>query len=846
MLLRTLFCFFITTSFYLSAQELSVNFQTFASEGTDEIISGNVDTIANGEFVFLTSSYTDELTGIDLQLHRITAEEGIVETINFAREGLQIATQVRTGPGHRVLIAAQDHLTDNPDNAIDVLLIELDENLQETRTVSLDFYASESIYQMSYIDADRVAIYVYDILNLQENVPEVQKICLLDLNTGETVWEISPQQKASFNASLVSNGNGQLLYSWGNFSIGYGVQALSLADGSTQWNQPYTFNCIQRYVPETYVYDAASDTYLGVSACGQIIEVSTNGDITAHEIEGYYSPDQDRLFHTELSYQDSILTIVSQLFIFTMARETDGSFTKLNQSPVPGNISDLGVFFTPLHEGSYIRVPSGDNSFFNFELGIANVNEDGSSGASSTILIRPVEEPSSLVGKRLVQTENDDLLFTSLRFNGITFPECFFTVNPLSDEAVEFDLDNFFIDQLFPHPEGGYEGLAFRSNGNLADSVTTLRIREDGTLLRQGNFFANINSPRHFNCFQVPADQGGGYLYVATESSGNSSSHRLRRISPEGDLVFTQVIAPNSSTYSPSKVYQLANGDLLFFATDISFALTLHRYTPDGELVYQQNVTFPGDSRTFFVSGFYEDVESGEFILSGTLRETTFQPVFSFNFSGMIVSMDAATGTISERLEVPELDNPNIYAVPNPSSASEDSWFVQHFRESPDTEVLLAASLLGADGTVRQTQTTYAANYGYEILTDGIFTGEKSIITGYVGNQPTNNLAAFISEMNVSELVSTTDFANLSPLPSITAYPNPTTDHLRIEWDQINSSDFNLTILNMQGQALRSWSGPLAAGRASIDLNVAAYPSGQYIIRVMTENGTLSKPFIKK
>ena len=93
----------------------------------------------------------------------------------------------------------------------------------------------------------------------------------------------------------------------------------------------------------------------------------------------------------------------------------------------------------------------------------------------------------------------------------------------------------------------------------------------------------------------------------------------------------------------------------------------------------------------------------------------------------------------------------------------------------------------------------------------------------------------------VANFSSTQSIVNNSLNESIHIYPNPTKDNLIIE---INSTTTNqkLEILNLVGQTL--FTNIINNNKTTI--NISAFPSGVYIIKLYTDNGTIVKKFIKE
>jgi PKD repeat protein len=69
-------------------------------------------------------------------------------------------------------------------------------------------------------------------------------------------------------------------------------------------------------------------------------------------------------------------------------------------------------------------------------------------------------------------------------------------------------------------------------------------------------------------------------------------------------------------------------------------------------------------------------------------------------------------------------------------------------------------------------------------------------------------------------------------------YPNPATDNLTI----ITGQKAVIEILNIQGQLIKTF----ATGDNTISIDLLALPCGMYFIKMITENGTIAKKFVKE
>lgn len=82
-------------------------------------------------------------------------------------------------------------------------------------------------------------------------------------------------------------------------------------------------------------------------------------------------------------------------------------------------------------------------------------------------------------------------------------------------------------------------------------------------------------------------------------------------------------------------------------------------------------------------------------------------------------------------------------------------------------------------------------------------------------------------------------FENSKAPFDVALYPNPTTNHIWIEFLNGNSSAVNIKVFNTSGSLLSQ--NKLEAGTITHKLNLAHQPAGIYLVQIQTEEGVLSK-----
>lgn len=74
-------------------------------------------------------------------------------------------------------------------------------------------------------------------------------------------------------------------------------------------------------------------------------------------------------------------------------------------------------------------------------------------------------------------------------------------------------------------------------------------------------------------------------------------------------------------------------------------------------------------------------------------------------------------------------------------------------------------------------------------------------------------------------------------LNSLTVFPNPTSQNVRLNFSLINNQKMQLVIANSLGQVITTQNMEKTAGEQTIDLDVTGFDKGIYFVRITTEDG---------
>lgn len=106
-----------------------------------------------------------------------------------------------------------------------------------------------------------------------------------------------------------------------------------------------------------------------------------------------------------------------------------------------------------------------------------------------------------------------------------------------------------------------------------------------------------------------------------------------------------------------------------------------------------------------------------------------------------------------------------------------------------------------------------------------------------------NNL--FIDNVNLRS-GAPTSVENLIQNSSVSVYPNPSEDVINIEFNAINAFEATITITDVTGRTIQTIEHSFANGSNVLPINVSQLVSGNYFISIDTNDGSITKQFVKK
>ncbi|MEZ4983293.1 MAG: T9SS type A sorting domain-containing protein [Saprospiraceae bacterium] len=87
---------------------------------------------------------------------------------------------------------------------------------------------------------------------------------------------------------------------------------------------------------------------------------------------------------------------------------------------------------------------------------------------------------------------------------------------------------------------------------------------------------------------------------------------------------------------------------------------------------------------------------------------------------------------------------------------------------------------------------------------------------------------------------------NVINTAALLIYPNPVSGQFQVELEMKKSSDVSFQVYNMLGQLVKNQVANLTTGAHQQSINVSQLQKGMYILKIQTQEGSISKTFVKE
>ncbi|MBR4911852.1 MAG: T9SS type A sorting domain-containing protein, partial [Bacteroidales bacterium] len=200
-----------------------------------------------------------------------------------------------------------------------------------------------------------------------------------------------------------------------------------------------------------------------------------------------------------------------------------------------------------------------------------------------------------------------------------------------------------------------------------------------------------------------------------------------------------------------------------------------------------------------------------------------------------------------------------VYAMPELSAAYDVKDLTMTFNlRQPKTFYRLQVGVLDADSNFELVEEINNASLDIESVSVDFssYTGSghriafRNVLKGkryeysynYLDDIHIDLTANVAPTKSVSDLTEEADAAEY--LERITVYPNPTTDVVNVQCTMDNVHCSGIEVIDVYGKVVRTVVG--ANNYSPTQINVSGLAAGMYYVRVTTDRGVVTKPFVKR
>ena len=130
------------------------------------------------------------------------------------------------------------------------------------------------------------------------------------------------------------------------------------------------------------------------------------------------------------------------------------------------------------------------------------------------------------------------------------------------------------------------------------------------------------------------------------------------------------------------------------------------------------------------------------------------------------------------------------------------------------------------------------------VLTDGFHAAQGSFFLANIASCGVTNVRSLLAEEDLSDIEPVIDYkisnTLIDVIQNLVLYPNPTNGKLRIENGELTIE--GVEVYDVYGKLLQT----LTVNDVAADLDVTHLPAGLYFARIRTDNGVVTKRFVKR
>jgi len=393
---------------------------------------------------------------------------------------------------------------------------------------------------------------------------------------------------------------------------------------------------------------------------------------------------------------------------------------------------------------------------------------------------------------------------------------------------------------------------AKRAGGLIRDNATSLALDALGNVFLAGNYesdtisFSPINLintvPNYFDIFLAKYDTNGNVLWARSAKGTNWDYANSVTIDASGSSYIAGNFLSDSITFATTTLINSGSSDLF-----------LAKYGANGDFLWVKSaIGTGGDAATsvaadslghIYMTGTYTSTHLSFGITTLTNTDTTwYYDIFlaKYDSSGNVIWVKSAGGNINDyvisvvvdiqgypyiagRFEGPIINFSSVSLT----NAGGNTIFITKYTANGD---VLWAKSAGGSGLY------FPSSLAVDII------GDTYLVGGFLGS--TFSFGSIIltnsgySDMFIAKLYATLGINELNNSFNISVYPNPANDIITILIPQ----NATIEIINIEGEIIKT----INNNDKEIQIDLKNLSSGIYIIKAITENGIITKKFIKQ
>lgn len=334
----------------------------------------------------------------------------------------------------------------------------------------------------------------------------------------------------------------------------------------------------------------------------------------------------------------------------------------------------------------------------------------------------------------------------------------------------------------------------------------------------------------------------GNLLILYTEFlSGQGEAAILKKISPNGDLIWTKSLTFQNQTRAYSMIETSDNNLVLCgIVRELGedYQGFLAKVNPDGNLIWQKNYEF---EESFFRLFFrlYE-TEDSDLVMIGTALDTvTFPMLFKTDADGNELDRQFFYGDYTTHF--------SYDAAPISVNGNDQIAFVSTSSTTLRNDPIARFKNRQAQLTIVDQNFDVVSEQNFGEGSGPVFWDMAISLDGKIAavghaTKGTSTKAFLVSTK--SDGVGTNTF-DLSSSKVVSIFPNPSNGMFKLKLDNINAGIFDIKLFNNQGQVLWESRDTKDSDAFIKTLNFSFLPKGQYFISISQDGQTWSKQWLK-